>query len=458
MEENINKEKKKKLAKYSLKQIEEIFLSNGCHLLSTEYSNNKDILEYTCKCGKNKKITFKKYLVDLCCDECHEKSLTRKFKYKYQDVYKYFQDNNCELLSKEYLNNKSNLEYICECKNKAIICFKAFLNGQRCSKCAIEKRKITNLELYDNECSVNSEKIKEKWIDKIKNRTDNDKKDIKDKRKKTNLEKYGKEYGLQVSEIRDKGKLTSLEKYGKEFTLQVSSIRDKGKATMIEKYGVTNPAFSQELSNKKKVTNLERYGVEHSSQNSEIKEKIKATNLERYGVEYTTQNVEVRNKVKATNLERYGFEYVCQNVEVRNKVKATNLERYGFEYACQNPEIHEKIFKQRVKKYTLPSGKEINIQGYENYALDILLNKYTEDEILNSKSDMPVIRYKYKNINRRYFPDIYIPKYNKIIEVKSLWTYKRDLMKNIFKALNTRKMGYEYEIWIIDKTKIIYEI
>lgn len=31
-------------------------------------------------------------------------------------------------------------------------------------------------------------------------------------------------------------------------------------------------------------------------------------------------------------------------------------------------------------------------------------------------------------------------------------------MKNIFKALNTRKMGYEYEIWIIDKTKIIYEI
>jgi hypothetical protein len=89
---------------------------------------------------------------------------------------------------------------------------------------------------------------------------------------------------------------------------------------------------------------------------------------------------------------------------------------------------------------------------------DILLNQYSEDQILNSKSEMPLIKYKYKNINRRYFPDIYIPKDNKIIEVKSIWTYKRDLIKNIFKALNTRKIGYDYELWIIDKKEIVYKI
>lgn len=121
----------------------------------------------------------------------------------------------------------------------------------------------------------------------------------------------------------------------------------------------------------------------------------------------------------------------------------------------QNAEISEKISKHNTKIYILPSGKETNIQGYENLALDILLKEFTEDEILNSRTEMPVIRYQHKNVNRRYFPDIYIPKVNKIIEVKSIWTYKRDLVKNIIKAIYTRKLGYDYEVWLFDKKKLI---
>jgi hypothetical protein len=346
------------MIKYKLDQVIEIFKNNNCELLSKTYKNNTTELDFKCKCNNNVKMSFKKYLVQLCCNECHKKTLTRIFKYDFDYVKKYFQDNNCELLSKEYKDNKSDLDYICKCKNKAKICFKAFLNGQRCSKCAMEKRKNTNLELYGNECSMNSK-------ERIQQRKENQ---------------------------------------------------------------------------------------------SDLTKKRKETNLKKYGVKIATQNHLVSKKREDTNVERYGFEYACQNVEVKEKIKATNLERYGFEYACQNPKIHEKIFKQRTKKYTLPSGKEINIQGYENYALDILLHQYTEDELLNSKSDMPTIRYKYKKINRRYFPDIYIPKDNKIIEVKSIWTYKRELIKNIFKALNTRKMGYDYELWIFDKKEIIYNI
>lgn len=32
-----------------------------------------------------------------------------------------------------------------------------------------------------------------------------------------------------------------------------------------------------------------------------------------------------------------------------------------------------------------------------------------------------------------YYPDIFIPKENKIIEVKSIWTYNVNLEKNILK-------------------------
>ena len=47
-----------KIAKYNLDQIKEIFKINNCELLSKDYKNNKDILKYICKCGKNKKIMF----------------------------------------------------------------------------------------------------------------------------------------------------------------------------------------------------------------------------------------------------------------------------------------------------------------------------------------------------------------------------------------------------------------
>lgn len=131
------------------------------------------------------------------------------------------------------------------------------------------------------------------------------------------------------------------------------------------------------------------------------------------------------------------------------------IERYGVEHPMQNAEIFERSEKQRTKKYVLPSGKEVNVQGYENYALDILLKEFNEDDILNSRTDMAIINYNFKNVNRRYFPDIYIPKINKIIEVKSTWTYQKNLIKTLIKAIFTRKLGYEYEIWVFYNKKLI---
>ena len=382
----MEKEKKKKNAKYSFEKVQETFLLNNCNLITKTYKKNTNILKFICKCKVENEMSFKKYLVQLCCDICHSKTLKRRFKYTYQQVKKTFEDNNCRLISTEYKNQITNLDYICECKNEAKITFKMFLTGQRCQKCAIQKRKETNLLVYGNEVSMNAEILKEIWVEKIKNRTDEEKEEIQNKRKVTTLEKYRVEHTLQSQEIRDKGKETYLEKYGVEFGLQVAEIRDKGKKTM-----------------------MERYGVEHPLQSDKIKQKV----------------------------------------------KNTNLERYGFEHHMQNADICEKISKIHTKIYTLPSGKETYIQGYENYALDILLKEFTEDEILNSRTDMPVVRYQHKNVNRRYFPDIYIPKINKIIEVKSTWTYKRDLIKNIIKAIYTRKLGFDYEVWIFDKKKLI---
>lgn len=141
-------EKEKKIAKYSLEKVQETFLLNNCTLITKTYNKNTDILIFICKCKVENEMSFKKYLVQLSCNECHSKILTRRFKYTFNEVKKYFEDNNCELISTEYVNQVTNLDYICECKNQAKITFKPFLNGQRCSKCAIQKRKDTNLKRY----------------------------------------------------------------------------------------------------------------------------------------------------------------------------------------------------------------------------------------------------------------------------------------------------------------------
>lgn len=104
----------------------------------------------------------------------------------------------------------------------------------------------------------------------------------------------------------------------------------------------------------------------------------------------------------------------------------------------------------QFKDYVMPSNNVIRIQGYENLALDELLSIYDENEIVLSKRKMPVITY-YIRKEHRYYPDIFIPKENTFIEVKSEYTYKSNLVKNMIKALSVRKLGYNFEFWIYDK-------
>ncbi|GAH02530.1 unnamed protein product, partial [marine sediment metagenome] len=153
---------------------------------------------------------------------------------------------------------------------------------------------------------------------------------------------------------------------------------------------------------KTRNTNLERYGVEYPMQNEEVKEKSKDTNLERYGVEYASQNPEVMEKTRNTNLERYGVEYPTQNEEVKEKTKDTNLERYGVEYPIQNPEIFKKQKESAFafKKYTFPSGRVTQYQGFEHFCFsDLMEEGIIEDDISNETGiigidkDIPEIWY-----------------------------------------------------------------
>jgi hypothetical protein len=107
-----------------------------------------------------------------------------------------------------------------------------------------------------------------------------------------------------------------------------------------------------------------------------------------------------------------------------------------------------------------PSGKIIKTQGYENLALDILLqDNISEDDIQTGYKNVPTIWYEYENNQCRYYTDIFIPSQNKCIEVKSDFTFYKEEQKNLAKQLATKSLGYLCEIWIFNgKEKLIQVI
>jgi hypothetical protein len=140
-------------------------------------------------------------------------------------------------------------------------------------------------------------------------------KEVVEKLKKTNLERYGTECSMNTQELIDKRN----EKY--EDTEYVAKITSKRRKTCKEKYGVDHPMKTEEVQEKQKAVIREKYGVDHPLQNSEILEKAKQTNLERYGVEWGLACGEVRLKGIKTMLEKYGVTHYNQLPEMKEYLR-----------------------------------------------------------------------------------------------------------------------------------------
>ena len=273
------------------------------------------------------------------------------------------------------------------------------------------------------------------------------------KRKNTCLQKYGEENPINSEIIQSKMKATNLLKYGTEYSFQSQEIKDKIKKTCIQRFGVENASQNKDIREKYKKTCLEKYGVEHISQTENYKEKYNSTILKKYGVENISQNEEIKNKKKKTCLNNYGVEHPSQSEVIKQKKIDTSLKNYGVEYPNQNSEVLHKIIKScyRTKEYIFPSGKVVQIQGFEHFALDELIinDKIDESDIIIGSKNVPEIWYVGNDEkNHIHFVDIFIPSQNLCIEVKSDWTAKKN-EHNIYLKQNAAKLlGYRYEIWI----------
>ena len=189
-----------------------------------------------------------------------------------------------------------------------------------------------------------------------------------------------------------------------------------------------------------------------------VKEQRKQeTNLNKYGCINTGSVQEVKDKIKETYKERFGG-HPKQTKEVQDKWKSTCLKVYGG-HPNQNKEVQAKseATSYKFRDYMMPSGEIVKVQGYENIALDELVQKYEEEDIVIGRSSIPTIEYHINDVKHVYFPDLFIKSENKIIEVKSEWTIQLRRGNVQEKALATLKAGYKYEIWIYSDKKVKVE-
>jgi len=80
------------------------------------------------------------------------------------------------------------------------------------------------------------------------------------------------------------------------------------------------------------------------------------------------------------------------------------------------------------------------------YEFDFLNNYYNKIEI----SKVKTIKYIYENCKKCYHPDFYYEKLNLIIEIKSDYTFNKELDKNLAKRKACIEQGYDF-IFIINK-------
>lgn len=248
--------------------------------------------------------------------------------------------------------------------------------------------------------------------------------------------------------VKRKREATCLKIYGVRHSLQSALVKSKIEATNMKRYGKSRAIQTQACKDKMKATNIKKQGVEYNIHLLKNKAKLRQGLINKFGGPSSFLSQQVRDKAMKTMNEKYNMK------DLQAKAEATNLVRYGARNAMQNAEVSERSMKnaKATKDYMLPSGKNIKLQGFEPGALDLLLNFYDEESILNKRTDMPEIYYltddgKYS----KYYPDFYLPNDNLIVEVKSWYTYKNNFRNTDMKRKACEYLGFEYLLIMFNK-------
>ena len=141
------------------------------------------------------------------------------------------------------------------------------------------------------------------------------------------------------------------------------------------------------------------------------------------------------NKRRKTILEK------CKKLGISESEYYSNHSKKAAKSVKKNEKVKQTIKSMETKsslsvkgnsyKNFYINGEIFKVQGYEPVVLNHLIMNYnfnTENMFIGKNNKVIIKYFDEKNIERMYFPDIYLPELNLLIEVKSEWTYHTDII------------------------------
>jgi hypothetical protein len=125
--------------RYSYEQVKEFFERKGYTLVSTEYVNNKTPLVYICNRGHQHVTRLNNLQQGNSCPTCFGTTMLT-----YEFVKEAFKKVGYELLSTEYVNAHTKLDYVCNRGHHHSIIWNSFQQGDTCPTCSTENMSGSN--------------------------------------------------------------------------------------------------------------------------------------------------------------------------------------------------------------------------------------------------------------------------------------------------------------------------
>ena len=246
-----------------------------------------------------------------------------------------------------------------------------------------------------------------------------------DKIKRVIKEKYNVDNISQLDFVKEKVKKTNLNRYG---IINVFNTKER-----IEKSINTRKENKEELINKIKETNIKKYGVDNVAKNKYIKEKTKETNIKKYGKVSWTQTEDGKNKLSK----------IVSSKEVQEKINNTKRKNNSFNKSTPEDESYELLkekfneVKRQYKGDKYPFAADFYIPSIDTYIECNYFWTHGFKIYEGTNSDLEKINY-WKNKNTKY--------YNNAIKT---WTYYDVNKRNTAKENNLNW----FEFFNIDELK-----
>jgi len=379
----------------------------------------------------------------------------------------------------EKIYNENELNFLLKKKGSQNLVVKA-----NCRICGLEfetKLKRLKTGFLCRKCKISETK---------KNKTEEEKQRINEKRIETCKEKYGVENVFQLNEVKEKSKETLEKEYGVSNPrfLQLDSnyvkktndrkqkeIEEVSKEKLDEnleklsnlkltKWDEWTQKDINEITEKRKATCKEIYGVEFAQQSEEVKKHYKENSLKNWGFESPQQSPEVKEKTKNTVLQIYGVESTFSLPAIREKSKKTCLKRYGVENPMQSQIVKDKLKKTYLERYGIahaPSFKYFYQNERFDSSWELAVWIWAKDNGKEIEREPVSLTYTFNGIEHTYFPDFRLD--GKLIEIKGPQFFKDGKMVNpfdhtqddLFEAKHQCGLQNGVEFWGKDKMKPI---